>query len=132
MSEVRAYTEFYNGTDASALAQFQELTRVLSDLIQAARNAYQFELIPPTETTPSMKNKTNLRTTNLGTPTTITDFIDGYVGQKVTVVFEGDTTIDFSTGNLRGNGGVNWTPPINSFLTATWEGSVWLCQVTTV
>jgi hypothetical protein len=66
-------------------------------------------------------------------PTTITDFDDGYTGQLITVIInDNNTTIDFSSSvsNLKGNGGVDWSPSQGDHLYArkSSDGS-WYCSV---
>lgn len=61
---------------------------------------------------------------------TITDLDDGYKGQTVTLLFlNGNTTIDFTGTNMKGNGGVDWTPVANDSMRCTFDGSRWYCRL---
>ena len=79
---------------------------------------------------PSVENKHIFRTKNVAA-TTLTHFKDGYGGQEVHVVF-GDslTTVDFSSGNLRSNAGVNWSATQGQYLHAVYDetNSLWYCS----
>lgn len=79
--------------------------------------------------TPSVKGGENFKTANTGA-TTITDFNDGYDGQTIRVVIgDANTTIDFTSTNLKGNGGYDWTPVENDYLTAIYDGTYWYCDL---
>mgnify|MGYP000736927777 CR=1 FL=1 len=68
-----------------------------------------------TDTTPSVKGWSWGRANNV-TPTTITDFDDGYEGQKLALMFStGSTTITHGT-NIFLTTGANITPSINDTL----------------
>ena len=67
--------------------------------------------------------------------TTLTDF-NGFFRQEITVKFMDDlTTVDFTSSVLRGNGGVDWTPKAQDWMTCTSDRAVgggltlaWQCQ----
>ncbi len=81
------------------------------------------------DATPSAKIANNISIDD-STPTTITDFDNGVKGQKIRVVFIADnSTVDFSSGNLRGNNGVNWNPKIGDSMTAMKKGDLWYCII---
>jgi hypothetical protein len=84
------------------------------------------------DATPSIGNREFFVTANTA-PTTITNFDDGKVGQKILVRF-GDavTTIDFGTriaSNLQGNSEDDWTPTLGDFMTCTYDGTYWYCTI---
>jgi len=61
---------------------------------------------------------------------TVTNFHDGYIGQRITVVFYDDNkTIDFTGASLYGNEGVDWDPEINDHMTCVFDGSNWYCDI---
>lgn len=63
-------------------------------------------------------------------PTTISAFDDGFAGQEMTLLFaDGNTTIDFSGTNLKGNGGVDFTGVVGDFMTGVFDGMDWYFQV---
>jgi len=131
MAKISSYTNFYRGTDGSATEQFVRLTEVIAEIIKAVTREGAFTEIADGTTTPSVRRGYNFETQNTA-PTTITNFLHAFPGQQILVKLEGNTTIDFSGSNLKGNGGVDWTPAAGSFLTATFDGTNWLCQVTAV
>ena len=81
------------------------------------------------DTTPSVFSTELLQTENTGA-TTITDFDAGYVNQKITIIFgDGNTTVDFTSSNLKGNGGVDWSPAENDHMTCVYNGTYWFCTI---
>jgi hypothetical protein len=89
------------------------------------------------DATPDVRSGENFKTANTA-PTTITQFdlphAVSAIGKKIHVLIDdANTTVSFSGANLKGNGGVDWAPASQGdFLTATWTGSVWLCETHTV
>jgi len=85
------------------------------------------------DATPSVtgaRGQQNVWNTANTASTTITDFDDGDIGQPIMVFIEdGNTTFDFTGTNLYGNSGVDWSPSVNSYLTAIYDGSNWWCDV---
>ena len=66
-------------------------------------------------------------------PAAYTAFDDGVFGQEILVrVDSAGVVFDFSGTTLKGNGGVDWSPDSGDFLTATFDGTNWLCQITDV
>lgn len=66
-----------------------------------------------------------------GTPAAITNF-DGNIfpGQTKRFIFQnGNSTIDFTSSNLKGNGGADWTPATNDRMTCTFDGTNWYCDI---
>lgn len=62
--------------------------------------------------------------------TTITDFDDGRVGQVIYVVIgDANTTIDFTSSGLKGNGGSDWSPADGDHMTCVYDGTDWYCNV---
>ena len=81
------------------------------------------------DATPSIVAASVFETNNTGA-TTITDFDDGSNSQQITVVFgDSNTTIDFTSTSLKGNGGANWSPSPDDSMICTLIGSNWYCQI---
>lgn len=84
------------------------------------------------DTTPSVLGSKKFRTANTS-PTTISMFDDGYVGQEITVVFgDNNTTIDFYGGSsyIFGNAGVDYNFKQFEMLRAICSGTnTWHCEV---
>ena len=81
------------------------------------------------DTTPSVANGNVFKTANTGA-TTITMFDDGVAGQKITVIIgDGNTTLDFTGTNLKGNGGADWPSTTNDHMTCIYDGTNWYCDV---
>lgn len=82
------------------------------------------------DTRPSVKDHNIFSTKNVEA-TTITHFVDGYAGQSIDIFF-GDnlTTMDFSSGNLRTNWGVNWSVTQDQYLHAVYDSTkeLWYCS----
>lgn len=79
------------------------------------------------DATPSVLLGTKFKTANAN-PTTITSFDNGSTGKKITVLInDANTTIDFSSTTLKGNGGVDWTPKSGDVIEATFDGTNWYC-----
>ena len=82
------------------------------------------------DATPSVLS-TSLFSTSNTSPTTITNFNDGFIGQEITLIIgDSNTTIDFSGSNLKGNGGIDWSPSSDDFMTCTFNGTNWYCNIT--
>jgi len=81
-----------------------------------------------TDATPAV-DSSDLCKTNNEVPTTITMFDEGVKGQKIKVLFgDGNTTIDFTDTNLKGNAGVDWTPASGDWMEAVFDGTNWYCS----
>ena len=81
------------------------------------------------DTTPSVYDSELFPTANTAA-TTITNFDDGYENQRITVVAgDTNTTFDFSSSSLKGNGGVDWTPVIGDHMTCVYDGTNWYCTI---
>jgi hypothetical protein len=81
------------------------------------------------DATPSVLEATVVKTANT-TATTITDLDDGYVGQTVKVIIgDANTTIDFTSSGLKGNGGADWSPTTGDHMTCVYDGTDWYCDV---
>ena len=62
--------------------------------------------------------------------TTITAFDGGSNGQSIYIVVDdANTTIDFTGTNLKGNGGVDWTPSANDHMTCIKDDTNWFCTI---
>jgi hypothetical protein len=63
-------------------------------------------------------------------PTTITMFDDGISGQVIRVfIGDANTTFDFTSTNLKGNGGTDWTAADGDALIAGFDGTDWYCMI---
>lgn len=81
------------------------------------------------DATPSVNRGRLFKTANT-VATTITNFNDGIAGQMIRVVCnDAFTTVDFSGTNLKGNGGVDWTPIAGDNAICTFDGTDWFCTV---
>ena len=81
------------------------------------------------DATPAV-NKGNVFTTANTGATSITDFDAGVSGQQITVlVADGNTTFDFSSSGLVGNGGVDYVASTGDVVNATYDGTDWICAV---
>jgi hypothetical protein len=62
---------------------------------------------------------------------TLSDFTDGYEGQKVTIIFKNSNyTVDFTGTNLYGNQGADWSPAVNDHMVCTLGTSgQWFCMI---
>jgi hypothetical protein len=79
------------------------------------------------DATPSVKDGYIFKTANTAA-TVITSFDDGTTGQEITVyVGDGNTSFNFSSGNLRGYAGTTWSPSINNSIKAVYGGTYWYC-----
>lgn len=82
------------------------------------------------DATPSVNSFTDIYFTQNSNPTTITDFDDGLEGQKIRVIInDNNTTVDFTSSGLRGNGGVDWSPSKYDFMECFYDGTDWYCSV---
>ena len=78
------------------------------------------------DATPSAVGYETFKTANTGA-TTITDFDDGVTGQRITVIVgDANTTFDFTSSGLKGNGGVDLTPAAGDVLEFIYDGTDWL------
>lgn len=81
------------------------------------------------DATPSVLGHDLWQTGN-STATSITDFDDGRVAQRITVIFkDANTTVDFTSSGLKGNSGVNWSPGDGDHMTCVYDGADWYCDV---
>jgi len=77
------------------------------------------------DATPSVLNRFIVKTANTSS-TTITDFDDGSTGQPLWLIIgDGDTTIDFSSTNLKGNGGADYSATENDLWLFVYDGTYW-------
>ena len=103
------------------------------ELIVDRRDPSQLvNLFTDADATPSVRTNLNnqlYKTANTGA-TTITDFDDGFISQKINVIIgDANTTIDFTASGLKGNVGVNWSPTTNDHMVCIYDGTDWFCQV---
>lgn len=96
-------------------------------------NLEAFATAPSTFTaadaTPSVGANTVFKTANV-VETTITSLDGGTTGQVVWVIInDAFTVVDFSSGNLKGNGGAQWRPLSGDHMQAVYDGTNWYCIV---
>lgn len=80
--------------------------------------------------TPSVGNRSGIYKTRNHAATEITTFDNGYIGQKIMVIF-GDafTSVNFTGGNLRGNDGVDFIPTTGDWMECVRDETLWYCSV---
>jgi len=62
--------------------------------------------------------------------TTITALDGGSNGQSIYIIIgDTNTTIDFTSTNLKGNGGVDWVPTTNDHMACIKDGTNWFCTI---
>lgn len=100
------------------------------DNLYDVRSGTKFVTLPLNNTTPSVKNAKFFGCEN-SSPTTITMFDDGVPGQEIVMFFgNSNTTIDFTSSTLRGNGGVAYNPSNDDSMRCVFDGTNWWCSVT--
>lgn len=95
------------------------------------RQVLSYHIFEDQDATPDVSGGNSFKTANT-VATTITDFMNGYEGQRIIVVFrDSDTTMDFTGTNLKGNGGMNWSPNTNDVMLCTYDKieNLWYCMV---
>ena len=81
------------------------------------------------DTTPAVTGATVFKTANISS-TTITMLDSGVEGQTIWIwINDANTIFDFTTTNLKGNAGANWSPTTGDSLEAFFTGSQWLCRI---
>jgi hypothetical protein len=81
------------------------------------------------DATPSVQHGVAFKTANT-VGTTITTFDNGAVGQIIWVIFDdGNTVLDFTGTNLKGNGGADWSPAAGDHMNSVFDGTNWNCSV---
>tara|TARA_R110000764_G_scaffold33431_1_gene74961 strand:- start:150 stop:2381 length:2232 start_codon:yes stop_codon:yes gene_type:complete len=81
------------------------------------------------DTTPSVSRGDSFIANN-SAATTITFLDNGQDRDVVRIKFQnGNTTIDFTGTNLKGNSGANWNASNNDHMTCWFDGTVWYCDV---
>jgi hypothetical protein len=117
-----AVRQKYPEWDASTPDQYTELDGGLS--------FGSIATFTSTDTDPSVQNGIIFKTNN-GSSTTIDDFDDGAIGQVIKVIInDTNTTIDFTSSGLKGNGGADWSPTTNDWMECLYDGTDWFCSVT--
>lgn len=108
---------------------FDDLQNILRMLIPWVDGSNGFTAFEDGDASPSVANGNRFCTANTA-PTTITDFDGGEEGQMIFLYFgDGNTTIDFTGTNLKGNAGVDWPASLGSSLIATKGPTLWYCHV---
>jgi hypothetical protein len=101
----------------------------LPEITLTDRIIEKYMIFDSNDATPSVKIGNVFKTTNTS-PTTITMFDDGVAGQTIRVIFGDDNTIvDFTGTNLRGNGGIDWSPKHGDHMTCVFDGTDWYCDI---
>jgi len=81
------------------------------------------------DTTPDVSAGKIFKTSNTAA-TTITDLDNAATGQEVVILIgDGNTTIDFTGTNLKGNSGVDWSPNNGDHMTCIYDGTSWYCNI---
>ena len=91
----------------------------------------EVQVFPENDASPDIEDG-NVWMTNNTSPTTVTDFHGAFItGKMITVIInDNNTTFDFTGSDLKGNGGVDWTPRVNDYLIATkGDADDWRCLV---
>lgn len=127
LTELRVINNTLIGMTTSAYV----LSGVPSTYIMEPNNGWRHVGIslPANDTTPSVANRDGFYYTANSNPTTISMFDDGISGQVIHVIInDGNTTIDFSGTNLKGNNGGDWTPNSGDTMTCFFNGTNWYCR----
>jgi hypothetical protein len=104
-------------------------SKTADDIEVFPHRSVMFRAFTSLDATPSVKGGVCFKTANAGA-TTITDFDDGIDGQEITVVIDdANTTVDFTSTNLKGNAGADWTPAQYDHMVCTYDGTYWYCRV---
>ena len=89
-----------------------------------------FAAFAANSSTPAVGTSGTFKTANTA-PISINNFLGGYDGQRINVVINDVfTTLDFTTSNLIGNGGVDWVTSLGDSFTAVYDGTYWFCIIT--
>ena len=101
----------------------------INELVKESNRKKSVYSFADQEATPSVVLGETFKTANTA-PTTITNFANGYEGQKITVIInDANTTIDFTASGLKGNAGVDWSPTTGDHMTCAYDGTDWYCSV---
>lgn len=123
--------DLFRVDDPNLLKVFEQFIRLIKE---NHLNYYEdlkpnVRVFPADDATPSIKDGKVFKTANAN-PTTITTFEDGQIGQVIIVIInDGNTTIDFTGTNLKGNAGVDWSPAQYDHFHCTYDGTNWHCIV---
>lgn len=99
------------------------------DTEYTGRTIYNRITLADADATPDVSNGRIFVTANTG-GTTITDFDGAATGQEIVVeIADANTTIDFTSSGLKGNGGADWSPGSGDFMRCYFNGTDWLCSV---
>ncbi len=83
--------------------------------------------------TPSVQSGASTYQTANTSATTITTFAQGLLNQEITVLInDANTTLNFSTGNLKGNGSANRAMNSGDSIFAVYDGTNWRCFLSTI
>jgi hypothetical protein len=86
-----------------------------------------FALFADGDTTPSVLEGSHFRAANKRS-TVITNFDDGYEGQRITVVFDtANSRVDFTETAFKGNGGMDWPAEAGDYMECVFDGNFWYC-----
>jgi hypothetical protein len=132
-------TAISNGFGADGRISITNKTDTTSTFYIGALNIYSETNGWPTDTTLASTDATPdtfgnpyyqiLRTAN-GAGTTITTFDNAVYGAEVLLLIEdGNTTIDFTGTNLKGNAGADWSPADGDAMRCRFDGTNWYCTI---
>ncbi len=98
-----------------------------------AASLHRFELVgafDENDTSPDVRKRYPVWKTANTSSTTLTDFDNGFDGQRFLVVInDAKTTVDFTSSNLKGHGGADWSPTKGDFMICVYDGTYWYCIV---
>jgi hypothetical protein len=119
----------YQTFDESASGVVSISNGMANEVLPQWWNGAVIQAFTDADATPSVKKGRMFATANTA-PATITMFDDGISGQVIRVfIGDGNTTFDFTSTNLKGNGGADWTAADGDALIAGFDGTDWYCMV---
>jgi hypothetical protein len=88
-----------------------------------------FSTLAVNKANPSVLAGNHFKTANTDA-TALSGFTDGQEGQEITVIFgDGNTKVDFTKTNLKGNNGDVWTAKSGDHMRCVYDGMNWYCTV---
>jgi parallel beta-helix repeat protein len=117
--------------EVSLTSGFVDAKGISPDCCSSGIVSNNIKLFTDGDSTPDVSDGvSNIYRTANTTPTTITDFSNGYQGQVINVlIYDANTTIDFTGTPLKGNNGVDWVPSDRDWMQCTYMSGYWYCSV---
>jgi hypothetical protein len=117
--------------EVSLTSGFVDAKGISPDCCSSGIVSNNIKLFTDGDSTPDVSDGvSNIYRTANTTPTTITDFSNGYQGQVINVlIYDANTTIDFTGTPLKGNNGVDWVPSDRDWMQCTYMSGNWYCSV---